>query len=275
MQWLIDHQGVNWPGSTHRIASWEPICDPISYAVSELGFIHIRLSDRAIIVKFNPSRITPCTAIGAFYLIADTQPRRVVLSYGSEPQNIEVLGSAAQAISRIQEVVGTQLSCGAAAMSEQRWSLNRPIDTYEQPIAAVLQAWTQIQGRWDAERQANFRAANMLENVSIVRKPRASTRLVIDHWYEGAGRNVLGRRWSEIAQGKDVEDQPFSDVGARRASQLRAMLADDRKPHLHRVSLLVPTADGNTLRHQYERLVLPWKGSGGEDYLTTWLLFKK
>src|ERR1700722_12806313 len=116
MQWLIDHQGVDWPGSTHRIGSWEPTCDPVGYAVSELGFIHIRLSDRAMVVRLNSSRTNPRTAIGAYYLIADTQPQRVVLLYGSEPQNIEILGSAAQAISRIQEVVGTHQSCGAAAM---------------------------------------------------------------------------------------------------------------------------------------------------------------
>jgi hypothetical protein len=274
MQWLIDHQGVNWPGSAHRIASWAPGCDPISYAVSERGFIHIQLTTDAMIVRFNPSRVRPYTTIGAFYLMADTQPRRVVILYGYEDRNIEIVGSVAQAIQRIQEVVGSQISCGTAAMSAQRRSLNRPIDTFEQSIAVLLRAWAEAGGRWSAEREANFRAANMLENAAVVRKPRASNRLVIDYWYEGDGRDVFGRRWSQIARGKDLEDQPFPDVGARTAFRLRAMLAGDRKPHLHRVNLLVPAAGGNMLRHQYERLVLPWTGFGGEDYLVSWMFFK-
>jgi hypothetical protein len=127
------------------------------------------------------------------------------------------------------------------------------------------------------ERRAggNFRIANMLENAAIARKPRASSRLVIDRWFEGAGRDVFGHLWPQIARGKDVEDQPFPDVGARTASRLRAMLTGDRKPHLHSVNFLVPTADGDMLRYQYERLVLPWKGLCGEDYLVSWVLYKK
>jgi hypothetical protein len=156
MQWLIDHHGVSWPGSTHRIASWTPNCDPLSYAVSELGFTHIRLASGAMVVRFNPSRIKPCTAISAFYLLADTRPRRVVLLYGNEARNTEILGSAGQAIQRIEEVVGSQLSCGTATMSVQRRSLNHPIKTFEQPIAALLRAWAETGGRWSAEREANF-----------------------------------------------------------------------------------------------------------------------
>jgi hypothetical protein len=115
----------------------------------------------------------------------------------------------------------------------------------------------------------------MFENAAIARKPRASDRLVIDRWYDGVGRDILGPLWAQIAPGKDIEDQPFPDVGARRASRLRAMLTGDRKPHLHSVNLLVPTADGDILLHQYERLVLPWTGLGGEDYLVSCMFFEK
>jgi hypothetical protein len=275
MQWLIDHHGVSWPRSTHRIASWVPNCDPLSYAVSELGFTHIRLASGAMVVRFNPSRIKPCTAISTFYLLADTRPRRVVLLYGNEARNTEIVGSAGQAIQRIDEVVGSQLPCGTATMSARRRSLDRPINTIEQPIVALLRAWAETGGRWSEEREANFRAANMFENAAIVRKPRASNRLVIDRWYEGVGRDVLGRLWTQIAPGKDVEDQPFPDVGARTASRLRAMLSGGRKPHLHSVNFLVPTADGDILLHQYERLVLPWTGLGGEDYLVSCMFFEK
>src|SRR6266404_7185018 len=93
MTWLIDRSGVSWPESTHPIAQWDSECDPVGYAVADLGFIHLRLLNGGVTVSFNPSRIRQRTMISAFYAIASVQPSRIALSHGGRCADLEIFGT--------------------------------------------------------------------------------------------------------------------------------------------------------------------------------------
>ncbi len=266
MSWLIDDRGVTWREQAHPIAQWDAACDPIGYAVSELGFIHLRTLNGALTVRFNPYRVQPKTVIAAFYLIAGDRPRRVALSHGTACQNLEIFGTAVGALRRIEELVGNRPSCGPATISNRRRPLDAPLKAFAGPVAELLRMWSQTENRWGPERYANLRAANILETAVVVRRRRGRDRLVIDYW--GPAHDTFGPRWAEIARGKELEYSPLRNLARGTMLRYRETLGD-RQPRLHDVELCRPTADGTMIDLRYERLLLPWTGSEGDGYLVS------
>jgi hypothetical protein len=261
MDWLIDDRGVAWPGQAHRIASWHSTWDPFGYAVSELGYLHLQTTHHGTKVTFNPHCIGQRTIIAAFYLLASSRPRRVLLSFGNGP-HAEIYGSIEQALYRIEECSKIP---PRAVWRERRRSLDRPLKVFPPPIAELLLAWTETGARWNFEQHTSLAAAKLLEHAAVISKAGKSDQLIIDFW--GPGRDFLGSRWAQIARGKDVQDQPG---GHRLAVQIAARYRDvlsDRKPQLHSVDLVTPTSNGDARRSRFIRLLLPWTSAAGTGYV--------
>jgi hypothetical protein len=264
--WLIDDQGEKWPGRSHRIAQWKSTLDPIGYAIAELGFIGVQaLSDRAVEVRFNPHRTGPTAVAAVFYLIFDLLPQRVVLSYGHEHLQTEIYDRVT-ALQRVEELISMGLPIAGPHVTARRRSIDRPRRLHRRRIASLMQAWSEHTAEWNAELQAKLQQAMLLDSAVVVRNSRGSERLVIDYW--GANRALLGRRWTQIAPGRDVEDQPFPNLGAWVAAGYRQALAD-RLPRLDDIDIVLPQPDGGVVTRLYERLLLPWRGPDGDDYAMT------
>ena len=105
MGWLIDSSGVCWPDQMHPLAKSGAVGDPVAFAVSELGFVSLRLLNGGMAVRFNPSRLPPKAMISAFYFIADARPKRIALAYGGGSRELEIRGTVTEALRRIEELV--------------------------------------------------------------------------------------------------------------------------------------------------------------------------
>jgi hypothetical protein len=264
MSWLIDAGGVPWPRKRHRVDRWNADDDPLGYAVSDLGFIHLRLVDDAVVVTFNPYRVSRKAIISAFYIIADEHPRRIALSYGDKNSDPEIVGTVGEAFRRIEQVIETT-SPVVPIFAQRRGSLDRPPKLITDAITVPLRAWSDAAGRWMPERQASFCAVAPLKDTVVTRSSHGANRLVHEHW--GAGFDFLGPQWSRIAVGKDVTDQPFPDLAKRFALQLRRTLAEG-EPRLDEIDLML-SSGGRTIRHRrYTNLLLPWRELGGDCYVT-------
>jgi hypothetical protein len=125
--------------------------------------------------------------------------------------------------------------------------------------------WRDRQGEWTAELQHRIFDENLLHRSVIVRGAKGTDRLVIDYW--GGNRVLLGKRWMELAVGKEVEDQPFPDLGKWIASTYHEAL-NTQEPLLHEVDLVVPVDGATMMRRQYGRLVIPWHSPDGDRYAT-------
>jgi hypothetical protein len=90
--------------------------------------------------------------------------------------------------------------------------------------------------------------------------------LLIEHW--GSARDLVGKSWIQLAVGRDVADQPLSDLNSWVLEAYEAALAGG-EPYLHDVDVVAPQADGNVACRRYDRLLLPWRGRDGDVYLTT------
>jgi len=266
MEFLIDDRGTVWPGLSHRFTYGEDRRTTIDYALSELGFIHIRTLNSAMRIRFNPLRIRRVAMIAAFYLMTEGHPRRVMLSYGREAGNDEIHGRVDHAICRIEELVTTQPPSDLVVSSARRRSLDRLPKGFERQYALLVQAANA--GPWSAERLEALRAAGLLENAIVVRKPRASARLIIDHW--GTNRPYVSPLWVQIARGKEVEDHPLIQLGSKIVTEYREILSD-RQPRVHDVDFFVARANGSELHHRYGRILLPLGASGTDEYAVNWM----
>ncbi len=264
MTWLIDGSGVAWPEAAHPIARWDAACDPVGYAVSDLGFIHLRLLNGGAAVSFNPSRVGRRTMISAFYRVAGEQPERIALSYGGECPILEIFGRVGEALRRIEDLVESHPT-PISVLSRRRRSLDRLPKHVAEPIIEVLRAWGNAAGRWTPERHAQLSTTVPLKDTIVARNLRGTDRLVNYHW--GASFDLVGPRWAQIARGKEVEDQPFPKLGKQVASDYRGVLGDG-EPHLDEIDLSLSSAGRMMLRHRYSRLLLPWSEPGGDRYVT-------
>src|SRR5713226_4848236 len=168
MRWLIDERGVPWPTNTHRITGWGDPCDPVEFAVSDLGFVHLRLLNSGITVRFNPSRVRRRTMISAFFLMAGPRPKRIALSYGGGFVSHEICGTVREARYRIEEIVETHART-IPVLSRRRLSLDHQPKHIVEPITAVLRAWNDAAGQWTSERYAHLCTAVPLRDLVVVR----------------------------------------------------------------------------------------------------------
>jgi len=264
MTWLIDSSGIAWPKKAHPIALWNAACDPVGYAVSDLGFIYLRVLTGRATVSFNPSRVGRKTMTSTFYLLAGEQPERIALSYRGECPNFEIFGSLGAALRRIEELVESR-PAPIAALSQRRRSLDRLPQHAAEPIAELLRAWSSAAGYWTSERQAALFTVVALKDMVIARNPRRTDRIVYYHW--GASFDFVGPRWMQIAPGKDIEDQPFPELGKRVASRYRCTLTDGA-PQIDDIELTLSIGGSTIFGRSYTRLLLPWNEPGADRYVT-------
>ncbi len=265
ISWLIDRSGASWPHDAHPIARWTADCDPMGYAVADLGFIHLRQLSGGLTVRFNPSRLARTTMISAFYVIASEQPSRIALSYGDKCPDLEIFGSVAKAIRRIEELVEIHPPA-IPAIAHRRRSLDHPPTPFAKQITELLSFWNNASAQWAPERHANLSGVVPLKDTMVVRRPRGTDRVVNDYW--GAHCDFLGLRWPRIARGKNVEEHPLRGVGKRLASQYRLALGNT-EPCVYDVDLALLTKGATTFHRRYTRLVLPWHEPGGDSFATT------
>ncbi len=155
MSWLIDRSGAAWPHNAHPIARWDADCDPMGFAVDDLGFIHLRQFNGGLTVRFNPSRLARTTMISAFYVIASERPRRIALSYGDECPNLEIFGAVATAFRRIEELAETHPPT-VPVITDRRRSLDHPPKPFAKQITELLSCWNNTSAQWAPERHANL-----------------------------------------------------------------------------------------------------------------------
>ena len=94
----------------------DPDGDIVGYAVS-LGFIHIRLVDKYIIVSLRPNLVRSATMAGAFSVIKELRPKTIIIIANG---NWHRVGSVACAINGIDKLVTAANERSSSTSEEDR-----------------------------------------------------------------------------------------------------------------------------------------------------------
>ena len=85
MSLMIDEEGREWPWPSHELLRRLPaegsVDDPAVHAIRQLGFAGVALRHHAALVRFDPRSLSAEAQVALYYLLAETRPRQVALTY--------------------------------------------------------------------------------------------------------------------------------------------------------------------------------------------------
>jgi hypothetical protein len=134
-----------------------------------------------------------------------------------------------------------------------------------QSLGPLLAIWHVTGGLWTDHLRDLLTALNLLERAVVLRNPTGGDRLVFD--FRGDFFSFYPRSWNRLAIGRDLEDQPDRDYGLRTAHSYREVLVGG-EPRFEAVDAVIRSPGEDVRRSRYDRLILPWRTSDNERFLT-------
>ena len=164
-----------------------------------------------------------------------------------------------------------KLSGGDAdADTGPRLAIRRPPSILSHPgfeqLAPIVRLWRDRRGQASDDVHRVIRATGLFQRTILVRHV-SSSRLVVEHL--GAGIRILRPCEALLAIGSDWGDwdgMPHRDYGAWVAQAYDEALWS-RRLGVESVRASVRTSAGTILRTRYDRVLMPWRGTGSETFV--------
>ncbi len=237
------------------------------------GAIYLYPLPCTLIVVFSPHLVARRTLTAAFFEIARRYPARVdLLCFGTSGSWRETLAPTGNVFERIDQIVGEAARSYPRGLIAARL---RPevIDLVAGGrLAPAYAMWMEARGAWTTGLYEGFRRQRLLDHAVIVRNPRGSSRLIIEHW--GRKRDLYGAQWICRARGKALQEQPYPGLTTWVEAGIREAMAT-REPRLEAVRIQLLDPAGRSRRRRYERLLLPWIGADGDAFTTSFTIDHK
>jgi hypothetical protein len=257
---LIDDAGAIWPatqflgetiGAPKRRNKNEFVIKSIAQ-----GWIFVRPMRNATFVGIAPHLATDRSLFPLYRFLIKQNPVRIVISCDPQLSTYEIARGVARAIVRIEEIVAdARRPQPRPLLSAERLPFDQLRRFEDGRLIPIAHLWHAANGRWRSEVFDSMREMGLWECATIMRQPRASDQLVIDHW--GSKHNLYGDAWARIACGRDAESFPNRDIGLWRATMIRKDIAAG-EPRLIQNDIVVRRHDGKLLRQRFVQLGVPW-----------------
>ena len=122
----------------------------LRYVVRNLGFVTATEGDSSVRLRLRPAVVSPIALSALLYWLHDRPIERVMLSFLDGTWSHELVRSCEEAMRRLMERVGFDAADREGDFLNKEQSLdNLPA---ESPFRAILQAWSDCGGTYDAER---------------------------------------------------------------------------------------------------------------------------
>lgn len=193
-------------------------------------------------------------------------PERLLISYLQSTWQHEVIRSAHEAMLRLEDLIYAGPTWRPrSTYLVQRHPLVPRKHSALQSLGPLLAIWHVTGGLWTDRLRDLLTALNLLERAVLLHNPAGGDRLVFD--YRGASFSFYPPCWNLLAVGRDLEDQPDREYGRRIALSYREAL-EDGQPRFEAVDAVIRVPGHDARRSRYDRLILPWRTSDNERFLT-------
>lgn len=234
------------------------------HAVRELGYVSLRERASSVQVFLRPSLVTEATLAALFYRLAEATPERVLISYLADEWRHELVRGAHQAMVRLEDLVSE------AGMWQPRARYREEPQEIALGKHAALERWRPLLGVWGltggrvpGRITDLFAALGLGDEALLLRMPRNSERLIIEHY--GLGISFYPLWCKLLLPGRDAEEQPDRDYAAMMTRAYRVAFGK-RQPRFDAVDAVVRDPEGEMRRYRYDRLILPWEGDDGARF---------
>lgn len=242
--------------------------DPVSQAVKNRGFIRLQMIEDAIVeVELHPHNVKLAALLAAQQQLQTTDMRLFRIKYFDTEWQSEICSSAERTIARLSELCAPIFlpSLSEMYIAEAR-DISIVFDDYEHFFRPLAQKWRVSFGYFDPTVIAVAVQHDLLSSLTVVGvkpfEPEPVFRFI------GQGHHWGGSQVARV--GERVADQPDHEYG-RWLSEFFKFVASSRQPRYDLVTARLQTPRGSESRQTvcFERLLLPWKTSSNEVFVTS------
>jgi hypothetical protein len=247
-----------------------PDYDSVAFAVRNLGFIQLKMFDKSLIeVELHPRNVELPALLVAQQQVQSAPVGLYRIKYFDTEWRSEISSSADHTISRLSELCAPEFTQKSTDrfLVEPR-DLSVLFDNEENQLRPLAQKWRAAFAHFDPSVISLAVVHGLLPRLMIAGvKPRKSDPV----WrFIGAGHQWLGGQYLMRGLGEKVEFMPDKDYGAW-ATHYYKSVAHTGQPRYDLITGAIHYEDetGKPLKLiHYERLLLPWKTSTDEVFVT-------
>ena len=266
---LIDANGRSWPEHSwelaRQLAYRHATLDLATYAVLEHGFIHLRPQDNGVRVALRTAGFGLEALGGALYGLRDGGWRRIIFAvFDGQEWRYEILAGAWEFADRAEALIAGEpvaLRHPWLAMERDLGALSLPSFVQVRPL---VELWRNARGRLPADVYGSVARTGLLHRMILVRRHPGSSRVVFAHL--GDGIECLEPGENERLVDRDLHEHHDRGYGAWIADAYARALPFTR-PQLRSIRATVRVSETQLARGRYDRLLLPWRGHGGEPFV--------
>jgi hypothetical protein len=248
----------------------DPDYDAELFAVKNLGFIQYQTIDDLLVeIELHPRNVVLPALLAVQQRIASSPASLFRIKYLGTVWQSEISSSTEHTVARLSEL------CAAAFVPpptdkyvvEQR-DFSKLIERAEDPFCSIAQKWRMAFGYFDETVLPFAIKHDLLSRMIIIGVKRASGESVFR--FIGNGFRWVGEDYIVRGVGDKVVDQPDKEYGAW-VSEFYRSVAGSGQPRHDLVSAAIRWEDepGKPFRvSRYERLLLPWRTSSDETFVT-------
>ena len=247
----------------------DPDYDGASFAVKNLGFIKFQVLDQSVIeIELHPHNVELPALLAVQQQLLTSTVRLFRIKYFTTSWQSEILPASDLAVSRLSELCAPKFAPAAKdrfLVEPQDYS--KLYDGGEGPLCLLAQKWRMSFGHFDPSVISFAIKQQMLSRMMIFGvKPNSSDPVFR---FIGDGFRWLESDYQFNGIGERVENQPDKDYGGW-VSDFYRSVARTGQPRYDHVSAAIQAAPGQRqlFTTRYERLLLPWKTSSDEVFVS-------
>lgn len=247
----------------------DPDYDPVLFAVKNLGFIKFVVLERSIVeIEIHPRNTELAALLAVQQQVSSCGFKLFRIKYFDTDWRSEILSSAEHTIARLSELctpVPAPPTTERFIVESGNFGKVFDEDNWLRPLALK---WRVSFGQFDSSVISLAVEHGLLQRLIIVGlKPKSSE----PTWrFIGDGHSWIGNDYHFRGIGETVENMPDKDYGGW-VTEYYKLVATTRKPRYDVITGWVQYQDeqGKPVRFRsYERLMLPWKTSSDEVFIT-------
>lgn len=265
-QWVLP----DTPEFFAALGDQNPDYDSVAFAVRNLGFIKFQIIQRTIIeIELHPPLVSLQALLVVQQQLLSSPVKLFRIKFLDTEWCSEISSSAEQTISRLSELCAPAFRPPASErFNVEPQGIGALFENEDNPLRPLAQKWRMSFGIFDPTVISLAVTHQLLPRLVIAGlKPRQCDPV----WrFIGDGHNWIGNTYKIHGIGQKISDIPDKDYGLW-ATEFYRSVATSGQPRFDIVTGSVRYEDetGKPLKPvRYERLMLPWKTSSDEIFVT-------
>ena len=271
---LVTSEG-GWvlPGSDDFLAALgdpNPDYDAVGFAVRNLGFIKYQILDRLVTeIELHPRNVALPALLAVEHQLKEPPTKLFRIKHFDTEWHSEISASAEHTVARLRELCAPP---PAEPSPNERFRVealdpNALIRDPDNPLRLLTQKWRASFGQFDSSVISFAIQHGLLARLMIAGMSPHDSDPVFR--FIGAGFPWLDTEYQERAIGEKLESLPDKNYGAW-LSNFYKSVGQSGEPRFEKVAAQMKLGRSQSLTYEtrYERLLLPWRASTGETFIT-------